>query len=71
VTGDNLRRLRADNDRLRAIVAELVPYLEAEVTHALALGAPPEDHDDACGDCDWYRWGVEMRRRLDDGEFQP
>lgn len=68
---DGARRpLLREIKRLQAIVTETVPYMIADVDFALAMGPPPEGHDDDdCDDCRWYKDADKLRARIDAGEF--
>ncbi len=69
-TGDSLFAEAADEiERLRDLVAELVPYMLQDVRWGLELGAPPEDHSDNCSDCDWYAEAMDWKRRIESGEL--
>lgn len=62
-------------DRLRAVVAELLPYALYDAEQGLYIGPPPEpneyckDCDQTCADCQWYLNSVKFMDRYNAGEF--
>jgi hypothetical protein len=57
-------------ERLRSLLAEVLPIVIRDVECGVALGEPPVGHpDDDCEDCKWYKGSLELKSRIDAGEF--
>lgn len=50
-------------------IQELLPYALADAEQGVAMGPPPEGHDDECADCVWYRESVELLNRIQSGYY--
>lgn len=57
-------------EMLRRHVDQLFPYMLQDIQQGLRLGPPPEGHDaDNCSDCQWYAASIELRDRINSGEY--
>lgn len=60
----------AEIERLKALVAELVPFMLIDVKSGLALeGYAGEHHEDECDDCKWLAQSLDWEQRIRSGEF--
>ena len=70
-----LQDAKAEIERLRALVKELLPFMLEDVVQGMALGKPPFDpnHCDntpyKCPDCIWFLGSKKWKARIDSGEF--
>lgn len=68
--GDRAPDGGATVEGLRRQIAELLPFLIADVRSGLAIGPAPEGHlPDGCDDCRWYEESLRWKERLNSGEF--
>jgi hypothetical protein len=58
-------------ERLRAQVAELLPFALADAELGADLGPHPGGEYDECGDCRWQLDSTALLRRIAAGEFGP
>lgn len=56
-------------ERLRGLVAELLPFMVSDATQGRALGPAPVGHADDCDDCLWYESSLKWWKRISQGEF--
>jgi hypothetical protein len=60
-------------ERLRGLVAELLPFARADAELGASIGQHVSGHacDPQCGDCQWYEDSLLLLERIRAGEFDP
>lgn len=72
---DELQEVIAERDRLRRLVAELLPFMIEDVRQGVSLGELPFDtdhcdsEDSPCPDCEWHKDSAVWLERINAGEF--
>jgi hypothetical protein len=71
----NLSEALREIERLRGLVAELLPYALNDAEQGILIGPPPESNEycqkcsQTCEDCIWYKESVILMKRIESGEF--
>lgn len=66
---DYVERAADEIERLRAQVADLLPFAVADAELGVGVGPHPDGDYDECDDCHWYESSVELLARIEAGEF--
>lgn len=69
VPQDMLHEAAAEIERLRGLIAELLPFMVNDVMNGMKMGPAPLGHVDDCQDCLWYESSLGWSKRLNQGEF--
>ena len=62
-------------ERLRGLVAELLPAALNDAVQGVSIGPPPEGNDfcqhceQTCMDCEWYDQSIAFMERYDNGYY--
>lgn len=71
----NLPEALREIERLRGLVAELLPHALNDAVQGVSIGPPPEGNDfcqhceRTCMDCEWYDQSIAFMERYDNGYY--